>query len=64
MGVLLPDLPACFTSGCMVGPSTSARPLALRLKEPPPDGWKEARPCDGVIRGIGGRSITIGAQRP
>ena len=39
--------------GCMVGPKykppAPATPLAI--KEPPPDGWKEAQPADGELKG-------------
>jgi len=46
-GVLL------FLSGCMVGPKyrTPTAPVATAFKEPPPAGWKEAQPSDGVLRG-------------
>ena len=46
-GVLL------FSSGCMVGPKyhTPTAPVANAFKEPPPAGWKEAQPSDGVLRG-------------
>ena len=43
-------LAAC---GCMKGP-VYQRPVAAvpqSFKEPPPEGWKEAQPNDGVIRG-------------
>jgi NodT family efflux transporter outer membrane factor (OMF) lipoprotein len=42
-----------MTTGCLKGP-TYQRPVAavpLNFKEAPPDGWKEAQPNDGVIRG-------------
>jgi len=46
-GVLL------VSNACMVGPKyqrpTATAPAAY--KEPPPTGWKEAQPSDGVIRG-------------
>src|SRR6266700_1308222 len=40
-------------SGCMVGPNyrRPSAPGSPAYKEPPPDGWKEAQPNDGVIRG-------------
>jgi len=41
------------TSACMVGPKYQ-RPVApapSSFKEPPPAGWKEAQPSDGVARG-------------
>lgn len=46
-GVLL------FSSGCMVGPKyrTPTAPTAAAFKEPPPAGWKEAQPSDGLLRG-------------
>jgi len=40
-------------NGCMVGPNYK-RPAAIvppAFKESPPDGWKEAQPADGAIRG-------------
>jgi NodT family efflux transporter outer membrane factor (OMF) lipoprotein len=46
-GVLL------LSSACMVGPKYKqpAAPVPQAYKEPPPAGWKEAQPNDGVIRG-------------
>ena len=46
-GVLL------LSSGCMVGPKyhTPTAPIAAAFKEPPPAGWKEAQPNDGLLRG-------------
>ena len=46
-GVLL------FSNGCMVGPKYHAptAPAPSAYKEPPPAGWKEAQPSDGVLRG-------------
>src|SRR5579862_47531 len=40
-------------SACMVGPNYKrpAAPVSAAFKEPLPDGWKEAQPNDGVIRG-------------
>src|SRR6266568_2847350 len=40
-------------SGCMVGPKYQrpSAPGSPAYKENPPDGWKEAQPNDGVIRG-------------
>src|SRR6266568_6480823 len=40
-------------SGCMVGPKYQrpSAPGSPAYKETPPDGWKEAQPNDGVIRG-------------
>lgn len=37
----------------MVGPKYQRPPAAApaAFKEPPPEGWKEAQPSDGVIRG-------------
>jgi len=39
--------------GCMVGPNYKrpAAPAPAAFKEALPDGWKEAQPSDGVIRG-------------
>ena len=41
------------TTACMVGPNYKrpAAPTPQAFKEPLPDGWKEAQPNDGVIRG-------------
>src|ERR1700683_2635255 len=46
-GLLLLD------SACMVGPNYKppAAPQAPAYKEPPPEGWKEAQPSDGAIKG-------------
>ena len=40
-------------SSCMVGPryNRPSAPVPFAYKEPPPPGWKEAAPNDGVIRG-------------
>jgi NodT family efflux transporter outer membrane factor (OMF) lipoprotein len=40
-------------SGCMVGPNYKppAPPTAPAFKEAPPEGWKEAQPNDGAIKG-------------
>jgi NodT family efflux transporter outer membrane factor (OMF) lipoprotein len=42
-----------LSSGCMVGPKYQrpAAPAPSTYKEPPPAGWKEAQPNDGVLRG-------------
>ena len=42
-----------FSSGCMVGPNyrRPTAPVPQAFKEPLPDGWKEAQPNDGAIRG-------------
>jgi len=39
--------------GCMIGPNYKKPPAPVpqAFKEPPPEGWKEAQPNDGVIRG-------------
>jgi len=42
-----------FSSACMVGPNYK-RPAAVQTpayKEPPPEGWKEAQPNDGALKG-------------
>ena len=41
------------STGCMVGPNYKrpAAPVPAAYKEPLPDGWKEAQPNDGAIRG-------------
>jgi NodT family efflux transporter outer membrane factor (OMF) lipoprotein len=41
------------SSGCMVGPKYQrpTAPAPSTYKEPPPAGWKEAQPSDGVIKG-------------
>jgi len=46
-GLLLLD------SACMVGPNykAPAAPQTPAYKEPPPEGWKEAQPNDGAIKG-------------
>ena len=40
-------------SGCMVGPNyrRPPAPIPQAFKEPPPDGWKEAKPSDATIKG-------------
>jgi len=40
-------------SACMVGPNYKrpAAPQTPAYKEPPPEGWKEAQPADGTIKG-------------
>ncbi len=42
-----------LSSACMVGPNYKrpAAPLTPAFKEAPPEGWKEAQPNDGAIRG-------------
>ncbi len=42
-----------LSSACMVGPNYKrpAAPLTPAYKESPPEGWKEAQPNDGAIRG-------------
>ena len=42
-----------LSSACMVGPNYKqpAPPQAPAFKEPPPEGWKEAQPADGAIKG-------------
>ena len=42
-----------FSSGCMVGPKYQrpSVPAPVAYGEAPPEGWKEAQPTDGVIRG-------------
>jgi len=44
---------ATFAAGCMVGPKYHRPPIAgvPAFKEPPPDGWKEAEPNEGLVRG-------------
>src|SRR5215475_7750242 len=40
--------------GCMVGPKYNGPPPApvpTAFKEPPPEGWKEAQPSDGLLKG-------------
>jgi NodT family efflux transporter outer membrane factor (OMF) lipoprotein len=41
------------TSACMVGPKYQppTAPAPSSFKEPPPAGWKEAQPSDGMVRG-------------
>src|ERR1700730_10912989 len=42
-----------FASGCMVGPKYKRpdAPVSPVYKEPLPEGWKQAQPNDGAIRG-------------
>ncbi len=42
-----------FSSACMVGPNYKrpAAPVTPAFKEAPPEGWKEAQPNDGALRG-------------
>src|SRR5260370_9096513 len=42
-----------LSSACMIGPKYQrpTAPAPAAYKEPPPAGWKEAQPNDGVIRG-------------
>jgi NodT family efflux transporter outer membrane factor (OMF) lipoprotein len=42
-----------LSTACMVGPKYQrpAAPVSPAFKEPPPEGWKEAQPSDGIIRG-------------
>jgi NodT family efflux transporter outer membrane factor (OMF) lipoprotein len=49
--VLIPTM--LLSSACMVGPKYQrpAAPTSPAFKEPLPDGWKEAQPSDGAIRG-------------
>jgi NodT family efflux transporter outer membrane factor (OMF) lipoprotein len=44
---------AIFAAGCMVGPKYNRPPIAgtPAFKEPPPAGWKEAEPNEGILRG-------------
>src|SRR6516165_2803832 len=44
---------AVLSGGCMVGPKYKqpSAPVPPAFKEAPPQGWKEAQPNDGVIRG-------------
>lgn len=41
------------SSGCMVGPSyrRPPAPVPAAFKEKPPEGWKEAQPSDGQLKG-------------
>ncbi len=41
------------SSGCMVGPNyrRPPAPVPQAFKEPPPDGWKEAKPNDTALKG-------------
>jgi NodT family efflux transporter outer membrane factor (OMF) lipoprotein len=42
-----------FTAGCMVGPKYHRPPIAgtPAFKEAPPEGWKDAEPNEGLVRG-------------
>lgn len=44
---------AIVAAGCMVGPKYQRPPIAgtPAFKEPPPAGWKEAEPNEGILRG-------------
>ena len=44
---------AILAAGCMVGPTYKQPPIAgtPAFKEPPPAGWKEAEPNEGILRG-------------
>ena len=44
---------AIFAAGCAVGPTYKRPPIAgtPAFKEPPPAGWKEAEPNEGILRG-------------
>jgi NodT family efflux transporter outer membrane factor (OMF) lipoprotein len=50
-GLLIPVI--LFSTACMVGPKYQrpAAPPSAAYKEPLPEGWKEAQPSDGAIRG-------------
>ncbi len=57
-GTRAPAIPALaglllLSSGCMVGPKYQrpTAPAPTAYKEPPPAGWKEAQPNDGMLRG-------------
>src|SRR5580700_5552383 len=49
----IPAVLLLLSSACMVGPNYKkpAVPQTPAYKEPPPEGWKEAQPSDGAIRG-------------
>ena len=51
LGLLIPAM--LLSTACMVGPKYQrpAAPASPAFKEPPPEGWKEAQPSDGIIRG-------------
>jgi len=51
LGLLIPAM--LLSTACMVGPKYQrpAAPVSPAFKEPPPEGWKEAQPSDGIIRG-------------
>ena len=51
--VALGGLAAILMTGCMVGPKYQkpAAPVPPGFKEPLPEGWKQADPSDGQIRG-------------
>jgi len=50
---LLPATALVITSACMVGPNYKkpATPMTPSFKEAPPEGWKEAQPNDGALKG-------------
>jgi NodT family efflux transporter outer membrane factor (OMF) lipoprotein len=49
----IPAVLLLLSSACMVGPNYKkpAVPQTPAYKEPPPEGWKEAQPSDGTIKG-------------
>jgi NodT family efflux transporter outer membrane factor (OMF) lipoprotein len=51
LGILIPAL--LLSTSCMVGPKYQrpAAPPSAAYKEPLPEGWKEAQPSDGALRG-------------
>ena len=51
LGLLIPAM--LLSTACMVGPKYQrpTAPVSPAFKEPPPEGWKEAQPSDGIIRG-------------
>ena len=51
--VALGGFAAILMTGCMVGPKYQkpAAPVPPAFKEPLPEGWKQAEPSDGQIRG-------------
>ena len=51
LGFLIPAM--LLSTACMVGPKYQrpAAPPSTGYKEPLPEGWKEAQPSDGAIRG-------------
>ena len=51
--LLIDTIAFLLLGGCAIGPKyrTPSAPTPAAFKESPPDGWKEAQPADGKLRG-------------